>query len=39
MANNIIKYMGNNNGMSLNEKNSDDLVKEIISLSSKKNVI
>jgi phosphoglycerate kinase len=36
MANNIIKYMGNNIGMSLNEKNSDDLVKEIISLSSKK---
>ena len=27
MANNIIKYMGNNIGMSLNEKNSDDLVK------------
>ena len=33
MANNIIKYMGNNIGKSLQEKNSDPIIKEIFSLS------
>jgi phosphoglycerate kinase len=35
MANNIIKYMGNNIGKSLHEENTDLIVKEIISLSEK----
>ena len=35
MANNIIKYMGNDIGKSLSEKNSDEIVKEIILLSTK----
>ncbi len=33
MANNIIKYMGNNIGKSLQEENSDMIIKEIFSLS------
>ncbi|WP_435163317.1 phosphoglycerate kinase [Candidatus Pelagibacter bacterium nBUS_25] len=33
MANNIIKYMGNNIGKSLQEENSDQIIKEIFSLS------
>jgi len=33
MANNIIKYMGNNIGKSLQEENSDLIIKEIFSLS------
>ena len=33
MANNIIKYMGNNIGKSLQEENSDPNIKEIFSLS------
>ena len=33
MANNIIKYMGNNIGKSLQEENSDPIIKEIFSLS------
>ncbi|MDC0179285.1 phosphoglycerate kinase [Candidatus Pelagibacter sp.] len=33
MANNIIKYMGNNIGKSLREENSDPIIKEIFSLS------
>ena len=37
MANNIIKYMGNNIGKSLQEENSDTIVKEIISLSETEN--
>jgi len=37
MANNVIKYMGNNIGKSLQEDNSDLLVEEIFSLSKKKN--
>jgi len=37
MANNIIKYMGNNIGKSLQEKNSDKIIKEIISLSETEN--
>ena len=32
MANNIIKYMGNNIGKSLQEENSDSIIKEIFSL-------
>jgi phosphoglycerate kinase len=35
MANNIIKYMGNNIGKSLHEENTDLIVKEILSLSEK----
>jgi phosphoglycerate kinase len=35
MANNIIKYMGNNIGKSLHEENTDLIVKEILSLSKK----
>ena len=35
MANNIIKYMGHNIGRSLEEKNSDLIIKEIFSLSEK----
>jgi phosphoglycerate kinase len=37
MANNIIKYMGNQIGKSLQEENSDPIIKEIISLSETKN--
>tara|TARA_Y100000741_G_scaffold265325_1_gene205785 strand:- start:148 stop:1326 length:1179 start_codon:yes stop_codon:yes gene_type:complete len=37
MANNIIKYKGNNIGQSLQEKNSDLIIKEIFSLSEKEN--
>ena len=37
MANNIIKYMGNNIGKSLQEENSDKIIKEIISLSKTEN--
>ena len=37
MANNIIKYMGNNIGKSLQEENSDTIIKEIISLSETEN--
>jgi len=37
MANNIIKYMGNNIGKSLQEENSDPIIKEILSLSEIKN--
>ena len=37
MANNIIKYRGNNIGQSLEEKNSDLIIKEIFSLSEKEN--
>jgi phosphoglycerate kinase len=33
MANNIIKYMGNNIGKSLQEESSDSIIKEIFSLS------
>ena len=33
MANNIIKYMGNNIGKSLQEENSDPIIKEIFLLS------
>ena len=33
MANNIIKYMGNNIGKSLKEENCDPIIKEIFSLS------
>ena len=37
MANNIIKYMGHNIGKSLQEENSDLIIKEIFSLSKKEN--
>ncbi|MDC0364696.1 phosphoglycerate kinase [Candidatus Pelagibacter sp.] len=37
MANNIIKYMGNNIGKSLQEENSDLIIKEIFSLLETKN--
>ena len=37
MANNIIKYMGNQIGKSLNEENCDPIIKEIISLSETEN--
>ena len=37
MANNIIKYMGHNIGKSLQEENSDLVIKEIFSLSKIKN--
>ena len=37
MANNIIKYMGNNIGKSIQEENSDPIIKEIFSLSETKN--
>ena len=37
MANNIIKYMGNNIGKSLQEENSEEIIKEIFSLSKKVN--
>ena len=37
MANNIIKYIGNNIGKSLQEENSDQIIKEIFSLSQTKN--
>ena len=37
MANNIIKFMGNNIGKSLQEENSDTIIKEIISLSETEN--
>ena len=37
MANNIIKYMGNNIGKSLQEKNSEKIIKEIFSLSENMN--
>jgi len=37
MANNIIKYMGYNIGKSLQEENSDPIIKEIFSLSETKN--
>ena len=33
MANNIIRYMGNNIGKSLQEENSENIIKEIFSLS------
>jgi phosphoglycerate kinase len=37
MANNIIKYMGNHIGKSLQEENSDLIIKEIFSLSETQN--
>jgi len=37
MANNIIKYTGNNIGKSLQEENSDPIIKKIFSLSETKN--
>jgi phosphoglycerate kinase len=37
MANNIIKYMGNQIGKSLKEENCDPIIKEIISLSETEN--
>ena len=37
MANNIIKYMGNNIGKSLQEDNSDSIIQEIFSLSGTQN--
>ncbi|MDC0445821.1 phosphoglycerate kinase [Candidatus Pelagibacter sp.] len=37
MANNIIKYMGNSIGKSLQEENSNPIIKEIFSLSEKKD--
>ena len=37
MANNIIKYMGNQIGKSLKEENCDPIIKEIISLSKTEN--
>ena len=37
MANNIIKYMGHNIGKSLQEENSDLIIKEIFLLSEKEN--
>ena len=37
MANNIIKYRGNNIGKSLQEENSNQIIKEIFSLSEKEN--
>jgi phosphoglycerate kinase len=37
MANNIIKYLGNNIGKSIQEENSDLIIKEIFSLSKTKN--
>jgi phosphoglycerate kinase len=37
MANNIIKYLGNNIGKSIQEENSDLIIKEIFSLSETKN--
>ena len=37
MANNIIKYIGNNIGKSLYEENTNSIVKEIFSLSKKEN--
>ena len=37
MANNLIKYMGHNIGKSLQEENSDLIIKEIFALSKKEN--
>jgi len=37
MANNIIKYMGNNIGKSLHEENSNLIIEEIFTLSNKQN--
>ncbi len=37
MANNFIKYMGNNIGKSLHEENADKIIKEIFSLSEIEN--
>jgi len=37
MANNVIKYMGHNIGKSLQEENSDPIIKEIFSLSEKED--
>ena len=37
MANNIIKYMGNNIGKSLQEDNANSIIEEIFSLSKKEN--
>ncbi len=37
MANNIIKYMGNNIGKSIHEENSNQIIDEIFSLSKKQN--
>jgi phosphoglycerate kinase len=37
MANNIIKYMGNNIGKSLHEENSNLIIEEIFALSNKQN--
>ncbi|MDA8783837.1 phosphoglycerate kinase [Candidatus Pelagibacter bacterium] len=37
MANNIIKYIGNNIGKSLQEENSDQIIREIFSLSEIEN--
>ena len=37
MANNIIKYMGNNIGKSLQEENTNPIIKEIFSLSETQN--
>ncbi len=38
MANNFIEFFGNNIGKSIKEKNCDKIIKEIVSLSKKKNV-
>jgi len=37
MANNIIKYIGNNIGKSIQEENSEEIIKEIFSISEKVN--
>jgi len=37
MANNIIKYVGHNIGVSIYEKNTDSIVKEMFTLSKKEN--
>ena len=37
MANNVIKYMGHNIGKSIHEKNSDQIIKEIFTLSKQRN--
>jgi len=37
MANNVIKYMGNNIGNSISEKNTNSIIEEIFALSKKEN--
>ena len=37
MANNVIKYMGNNIGNSISEKNTNSIIEEIFTLSKKEN--